>query len=201
MYKINLETQTKRSLQNAMSGVEGYAHIKFMVNKYLQNGLMNPYEALAILLALDTGLRASDMLNLKANDIYFNDVARWYECKSYIQKTNVPDHIRTIALDTYNLYKAILDETYIKHTNDFIFTNPKTNKQFTRFWLNKRAKLLFGFNWHKLRKISAMYVINKGGTLVDAKIHLAHKRISSTDSYLGVSQKQNQERLKSLYGY
>ena len=47
------------------------------------------YETLAILIGLDTGLRASDLLNLKANDITYNEVADRYECVSSVKKTKV----------------------------------------------------------------------------------------------------------------
>ena len=47
------------------------------------------FECIAFLLALDTGLRASDLLNLKITDITFNSDLRRYECRSDIKKTGV----------------------------------------------------------------------------------------------------------------
>ena len=150
------------------------------------------FECIAFLLALDTGLRASDLLNLKITDITFNSDLRRYECRSDIKKTGVKNHLTLISRKTFEAVKTL------DHRITYIFTNPNTNQRFTRFWLYKRAKLRYGFTFHTLRKISAKWIL-EGSTLVDAQRHLAHKRISSTDKYLGVSEKDSLDRLSVLY--
>jgi len=150
------------------------------------------FECLAILIGLDTGLRASDLLKLKVSDIIYNEDANRYECKSNIQKTKVSNHVTLISRDTYKVFKTL------SYMNDYIFTNPKTNNLYTRIWLSKRTKLRYGFSFHTLRKISAKRILEVG-TLADAKRHLAHKRISSTDAYLKVSEKNSLDRISSLY--
>ena len=156
------------------------------------NDIKYTYECLAILIGLDTGLRVSDLLRLKVSDITYNEDANRYECKSYIKKTDVSGHTTLLSRATYKAFKSLcLDSGYI-------FTNPKTNSLFTRIWLSKRTNLIYGFSFHTLRKISAKRILEVG-TLADAKRHLAHKRISSTDAYLKVSEKNSLDRVSSLY--
>ena len=150
------------------------------------------YECLAILIGLDTGLRASDLLKLKVSDISYNEEANRYECKSNIQKTKVAEHTTLLSRDTYKAFKTL------SLTSGYIFTNPKTDKLFSRIWLSKRTNLRYGFSFHTLRKISAKRILEVG-TLADAKRHLAHKRISSTDAYLKVSERNSLDRVSSLY--
>ena len=150
------------------------------------------YESLAILIALDSGLRASDLLNLKAEDITYNENTDRYECTSSIKKTKVSNHRTLISKATYKAFRAL------NINNGYIFTNPRTNNLFTRIWLTKRTNLRYGFSFHNLRKISAKRILEVG-TLADAQRHLAHKRISSTDAYLKVTEQNSLDRLASLY--
>ena len=158
---------------------------RFVEDKY-------KYEALAILIGLDSGLRASDLLNLKVEDITYNEIKDRYECVSSIKKTKVANHKTTISKATYKTFKAL------KIHSGYIFINPKTDRLFTRIWLTKRMKLRYGFSFHNLRKISAKRILEVG-TLADAQRHLAHKRISSTDAYLKVSVEDSLDRLSVLY--
>jgi len=150
------------------------------------------YECLAILIGLDTGLRASDLLRLRVKDISYNEDCNRYECLSNIQKTNVTNHVTIISRDTHKAFKAL------SYNSEYIFTNIKTNDLYTRFWLSKRTNLRYGFNFHTLRKISAKRILEVG-TLSDAQRHLAHKRASSTDAYLKVSEKSSLDRISVLY--
>ena len=150
------------------------------------------YETLAILIGLDTGLRASDLLNLKANDITYNEVADRYECVSSVKKTKVASHKTQLSKATYKTFKAMnIDSGHI-------FSNPKTGNLFTRIWLTNRTNLRYGFSFHNLRKISAKRILEVG-TLADAQRHLAHKRISSTDAYLKVTEQNSLDRVSVLY--
>ncbi len=158
---------------------------RFQLDKY-------KYECLAILIGLDSGLRASDLLQLKASNIIYNEESNRYECLSYIQKTKVSNHRTLLSSATYKAFKSMnIDSGYI-------FTNPKTNKLFSRIWLSKRTKLRYGFSFHTLRKISAKRILEVG-MLSDAQKHLGHKRISSTDHYLDVTENDSLDRISSLY--
>ena len=150
------------------------------------------YECLAILLGLDTGLRASDLLNLKTDAITYNEMKGRYECVSNIKKTGVKNHRTLISTTTYRAFKSL------NISDGYIFRNPKTDRLFSRIWLTKRTKLRYGFSFHTLRKISAKRILEVG-MLSDAQKHLGHKRISSTDHYLKVTENDSLDRISSLY--
>ena len=160
------------------------------------------YESLAFMLALDTGLRASDLLNLKMKgSIKYDDKLKSFVCVSDIKKTGKRNHKTIVSAETEDMYRYVLrnqDSRLHYDRTEFIFTNPATGKQFTRFWLNKRAKHTFGINFHQLRKISALRVLEVG-SLADAQKHLAHARATTTDLYLGVTETDHLERMKRMH--
>jgi len=68
-------------------------------------------------------------------------------------------------------------------------------------WLSKRTSLRYGFSFHTLRKNISNISIKRSWVVGVHKKHLAHKRISSTDKYLGVTENDHLSRLagSSLY--
>jgi integrase len=152
------------------------------------------YECLAILLGLETGLRASDLLKLKTSNISYNEDANRYEVITHIQKTDVKNHRTQISNTTYKAIKRI-----VKDNDTYIFANKKNNnKLFSRIWLTKRTKLRYGFSFHELRRISAKWIL-KDGTILDAQKHLAHKRTTSTDKYLNITEQDYLDRMQHKY--
>tara|TARA_R110000803_G_scaffold75961_2_gene140328 strand:- start:5224 stop:5769 length:546 start_codon:yes stop_codon:yes gene_type:complete len=149
-------------------------------------------ECLAILIGLDTGLRVSDLLRLKVSDIFYNEIENRFECKSDIKKTKVNGHTTLLSSATYRAFKSL------NLVSGYIFTNQNTESLYTRIWLSKRTSLRYGFSFHTLRKISAKRILEVG-TLADAQRHLAHKRISSTDAYLKVTERNSLDRISNLY--
>ena len=170
---------------------ENYHTIKTDALERITNSKYS-YECLAILIGLDTGLRASDLLHLKTDAFRYNESKGRYECTSYVKKTNTNNHKTLVSLDTYKAFKSL------NISDGYIFTNPKTNNLFTRIWLTKRTKLRYGFSFHTLRKISAKRILEIG-TIADAQRHLCHSRISSTNTYLKVKENDSLDRLSSLY--
>lgn len=179
--KAILKIETKENYNT----IKADALERFEIEKY-------KHECLSILIGLDTGLRASDLLNLKVSDINYNEKSNRFECISNIQKTKVNNHKTLLSSSTYKAFKSLNIAT------EYIFINPITNSLFSRIWLSKRTKLRYGFSFHTLRKISAKRILEVG-TLSDAQRHLAHKRISSTDKYLNVTENNSLDRLSSLY--
>ena len=177
-----------------------FDEIKMIARMNVRKNISFMYESLAFMLALDTGLRASDLLNLKISDGIKWDVdLQSFVCVSDIKKTGKKNHKTIVSAETEDMFRFVLRNAPGNFSNnEFIFTNPKTGKQFTRFWLNKRAKNTFGINFHKLRKISALRVLDYG-SLADAQRHLAHARATTTDHYLDVSEKSHLERMKRMH--
>ena len=112
-----------------------------------------------------------------------------------------------LSNELYN-YIISFKETVKKEfgfNSDYIFYNYKTNNLYTRQWLHKRFRLLsetLGFEdagIQSIRKASAIKVLNSTGSLSIAQYHLTHKRATTTDKYLGVSQASSLEQLSKVF--
>ena len=102
-----------------------------------------------------------------------------------------------------NNYKEFVKSSNLG-LNDGVFYNYKTNKPYTRQWLHKRIKLTsekLGFincGVHSIRKASAIKVLNSTGSLSLAQYHLTHKRATTTDKYLGITEASALEKLSKI---
>ena len=163
-------------------------------------------ENLAYLIALETGLRVSDLLTLKYNEIYYNKDIGKYCFTTNIKKTKT-NHTGVISNELYNYiqtYKEAVRDTLNAHHNT-IFYNYNTNKSYTRQWLHKRIKLTAkklnfkNCGVHSIRKASAINILDKTGSLSLAQYHLTHKRATTTDNYLSVTKTSALERLSKIF--
>jgi integrase len=182
---------------------EAERYIKGNPKKYF---LDRKTEYLAYLVALETGLRVSDLLLLKYDSFSFNRNLHKYCFITHIKKTN-STHTGVISSKLYEIIdgmKVIINEEGYD-SNDYIFYNYKTNKPYTRQWLHKRIKIMgdrLGFvncGVHSIRKASAIKVLDKTGSLSMAQYHLTHKRATTTDKYLGVTQASALEQLAKVF--
>lgn len=162
-------------------------------------------ESLAYLIALETALRVSDLLTLRYEDFTFNKDLNTYIFTTKIKKTNVK-HTSVISKELYNHLQSFRNE--IKKSfnlNPHIFWNYNNSKFYTRQWLHKRIKLLSedlkmdNISMHSLRRASAIKVLDKTGSLSLAQYQLSHKRASTTDKYLNVTQKTALEQLSKVF--
>ena len=193
-----------------LTKTQNFNQMKMIAQMNAQKDSVFNFESLAFMIALDTGLRVSDILNLKKDkSIFFDTHLQSYVCVTDIQKTGKKNHKSIISESTYKMYYDTINnpkpytkdwgkEMMLLQNSPYIFTNPRTGKQFTRFWLNKRAKHTFGVNIHQLRKISALKTLEVG-TLVDAQVHLGHSRATTTNAYLGVQENDHLERMKLMH--
>ena len=163
-------------------------------------------ESLAYLVALETGLRVSDLLKLKYMFFQYDKTLDKYTFTSNIQKTK-SKHIGVISDETYQYIKDYRNAVNSHYTtlNEYIFFNYKTGKLYSRQWLHKRIKKVgeklefSNCGVHSLRKASAIKVLNETGSLSMAQYHLTHKRTTTTDKYLGVTQKTALEQLAKVF--
>ena len=178
----------------------------FFNTRQSYNLLDRKTESLAYLIALETGLRVSDLLKLKYNEINFNNEIDKYLFTTSIKKTK-NSHTGVISNELYN-YIQSFKETVKKDfgfNSEYIFYNYKTNNIYTRQWLHKRFRLLaenLGFEnagVHSIRKASAIKVLDSTGSLSIAQYHLTHKRATTTDKYLGVTQASTLEQLSKVF--
>ncbi|WP_417213020.1 site-specific integrase [Bizionia sp.] len=163
-------------------------------------------ENLAYLIALESGLRVSDLLTLKYDDINFNNDLEKYIFSTNIKKTK-NSHTGIISNELYNYIQSFKEAVKLEFgaNSENIFYNYKSNKLYTRQWLHKRIKLTaekLGFKncgVHSIRKASAINVLDRTGSLSMAQYHLTHKRATTTDNYLSVTKSSALERLAKIY--
>lgn len=178
----------------------------FFDTRQAYNLLDRKSESLAYLIALETGLRVSDLLTLKYDEINFNDSMCKYLFTTSIKKTK-NSHTGVISNDLYNYIQSFKEtvKNEFGFNSEYIFYNYKTNNLYTRQWLHKRIGLLaekLGFKncgVHSIRKASAINVLDKTGSLSMAQYHLTHKRATTTDNYLSVTKTSALERLAKIH--
>ena len=148
-------------------------------------------------LAIDTMLRASDLLNLLVEDIsdHKGNIKSEFTLK---QKKTKESHIVIISDET----KKYLTE-YIKSSNkyedDYLFaTRNKKDKPITVRWyseivkswtrlLNLDHKL---YSTHSLRRTRASYIFKKTNNIEIVKQLLGQKSVNSTSAYLNISKQE-----------
>jgi integrase len=163
-------------------------------------------EYLAYLLALESGLRVSDLLEQKYDNFTFNQKIEKYCFTTLIKKTK-NQHTGVISNELYHYIQEYKDAVRVIHnrSSEYIFYNYRTNKPFTRQWLHKRIKMVAKklkfkkTGVHSIRKASAIHVLDKTGSLSMAQYHLSHKRATTTDKYLGVTEASALEQLARVF--
>ena len=145
---------------------------------------------LLVILALETGARVSDLLNIKINDFRQVDNATLLDYKN--KKGKKKQTIRISEKTTSRLNTYMEDKE-----SNFIFYNAKKGSLMSRITANRRCTATFDFNFHNLRKIAGKNIANQKGVIYASKF-LGHSRVSTTDIYLGISDEQWLEDMKDV---
>ena len=133
-----------------------------------------------VVCALTTGLRKSNILNLKWENINF-DVG-FIE----ILKQENKGH-KKIQIPLSNKFRAELEKIGIKEKG-YVFINPETNKPYTTIknGFSKALKRagIENFRFHDLRHTVGTRLVANGADLQTVKEYLAHSELSTTQRYL-----------------
>lgn len=144
------------------------------------------------LLALESGARVSDLLVLEWNNIdHDNKIISYVNKKS---KKNQQQIISTQMIEYINRYKEALENNEV---SNYIFYNSYKKNIMSRVTANRRTQKEFDINFHSLRKQAGQNVANQKGVVVASKF-LGHSKVSTTDIYLGISDKTYLEQMKDL---
>ena len=150
---------------------------------------------LIILLAVHTGMRRGEIINLKWEDINFsNHLIRVRNRDTFTVKGG---HPRTIPMHPY-IYKLLfpLQKTggYVfVHSNGKVITPYYLSRTFKRYV--KKCKLSEKYHFHSLRHTCGSLLIQMGVPLFDVQKILGHRSINTTQIYAHL---ENDNLRKSL---
>jgi len=146
-----------------------------------------------IILALNTGLRRSEILSLKWADVDFE------KNEIFIKKTK-SGKPHKIPMNPF--LKDLLFG--LEHDSEYIFYNPKTKtwiRDIKTAWKTARkdARLPDSFRFHDLRHCAGTYMIQGGIDIITAKEILGHASVRTTERYLHTTS-ENKKKAANVLG-
>lgn len=144
------------------------------------------------MMALETGARVSDLLQLDYNNISFE-----HKDVEYLNKKSKKKQVQLLSDNTIECILIYKDVVGINSLRLGLFYNSKKGSVMSRITANRRTQKEFGFNFHELRKEAGKNVANQKGVVYASK-YLGHSRVSTTDIYLGVSANTYREQMKDV---
>lgn len=146
-----------------------------------------------LILALNTGLRRSEIADLKIEDLHSSSI---------IVRRGKGDKTRTVYLDQ-NTGKAISD--YLARRNNpssqYIFTTRLgkiTSKYMGKIARSISEKSGVQFSWHKCRHTYAKTLLRSGVDLETIRIMLGHENLGTTQIYTVLGADEALARMKKL---
>ena len=170
--------ETKTDKMKEYLELKDKANTKFMMAKTEGNLRFH----LLVLLALETGARVSDLLNITAEDFTEENGITYL---SYLNKKGKKKQVQKISKTTALKVGIVTNGI----TSYGVFYNEKKGATMSRITANRKCTAIYGFNFHNLRKIAGKNVATQKGVVYASKF-LGHSRVSTTDIYLGVSTDQ-----------
>ena len=150
------------------------------------------------MMALDTMLRASDLLGLKVSDVQLSDGS---VCQSFPlrQKKTAQSVFPVLTKDTQKSLRHWLVESQ-KRSSDFLFTRNKDPhgspisigfyRTLIKSWVKSVGLASQNISAHSLRRSKAIYLYEQGVTVELIGRLLGHRSSVSTIRYLGIDQAQ-----------
>jgi len=136
-----------------------------------------------VILAVQTGMRQSEILNLKWNQVNFKDRFIILDNQSNVTKSK---KVRTIPLSIKAL--QILTERQLTERTEFVFTinDRPINQNFLSHKFHKyvlKANINPKLNFHSLRHTFASWLVQKGVSIYEVQKLLGHSSVSVTQIY------------------
>lgn len=129
-----------------------------------------------IILALNTGMRKGEILNLRWNDVDFDKLFIFIKTSKSGMARKVP--MNNMVIDTLKK---------VKRESDYVFCNPKTKEHIkdvkTAFKAACRRAGIIDLRFHDLRHTAATYMVTGGVDLVTVAEILGHADIKMTMRY------------------
>jgi integrase len=147
------------------------------------------------LLGINTGLRVTDLLNLKVKEIRRK--------KKVVIKEGKTEKARTIYLE--NIYDELNDYISSVVGTDWLFPSRKGDKPITRIQayrqLNKAAKMVDisdGIGTHTMRKTFGYWHYKQFKDVAELQMILNHSHPEITLKYIGITDEQIEHNMKNF---
>jgi integrase len=154
----------------------------------------SPYLHTIVLVALSTGARRSEILNLKWKDVDFNKNAiRLYKTKNKEARTL---HLHGQALSSF---QELYDN---KSESDLVFPSPNNPNKSIDIKSAWEATLIRAdikdFRFHDLRHSAASYLAMNGATLAEIAEILGHKTLEMVKRYAHLTESHSSNVVKKM---
>ncbi|MBN1273888.1 MAG: tyrosine-type recombinase/integrase [Candidatus Aminicenantes bacterium] len=147
-----------------------------------------------LIVALNTGMRRGEILNLKWNQV---DLKR----KTIRVEETKSGKMRFISVNTPLLHELQKHQS-TKSTSDYLFINPKTGKPLTSvktaFKAACRRAGIFNLRFHDLRHTFASRLVERGIDLITVKELLGHSSVKITERYTHSQQERKIQAVEAL---
>lgn len=184
-----------KRLPNFLSNLQ----IEDLINIYDFSNPTNIRNHLIIELLYSTGIRVSELVNLKISDINFNDNSIRILGKGNKERIVL---FGEYAQEALNIYLKEARNTFIKRgQNDYLLLNCFGNKLTTRTIenivkeCNSKLALKNNVTPHTIRHTFATDLLNNGADIKSVQELLGHSSLSTTQVYTHLTN----DRLKSVY--
>ena len=173
------------------------SRLRFLSKEEIEALLANcePHLYPIVFMALNTGMRKSEILNLKWSNIDLKHDLILLEKTKNGERREIPINqaLKRVLLDLFT--KRRLD-------TDYVFINPETGKRYTNIKRSFRTACkkagIRDFRFHDLRHTFASQLVMSGVDLKTVQELLGHKDISMTLRYSHLSQAHKKEAVKTL---
>ena len=155
-------------------------------------------DSLILELIYSTGIRVSELVNIKIQDIDFNDKKIIITGKGNKERIVL---FGNVLLKKLNLYLNDGRKKLIKNSIDYLVLNSQGNKITSRGVeliidkILKKGGITYKISPHTLRHTFATHMLNNGADLKTVQELLGHESLSTTQIYTHVSN----ERLRTVY--
>jgi len=182
-----IKIQQKNTLENVLN-INDYERIKKQAIKFKDEQMICILETL-----INTGLRASELLNMKVSDLDNNRLI-----------VNNKGKIRYVPLRR-ELRKNLKEYCKEKKLKEYIFCNRQGNK-ISQQYISKKLKKYSGIarvkkskaHLHSLRHLFACRYLETNNNIVELQNILGHSDLKTTSLYLQTSHEENVKKIEKL---
>ncbi len=194
IFKMIKTPKCEKKLPNYLD----YEDLDTLLNAFDLNKPLELRNKLIIELFYSTGIRLSELVNIKLNDFNFSDHSLKVLGKGAKERVV---YFGDYVTDLYNKYLEVRHKLLKGHKSDYLFINNQganlTHSGVTNMlkMILKKISLKNNISPHSLRHTFATHMLNSGADLKSVQELLGHSSLSTTSIYTHVSN----ERLRSVY--